>query len=113
MAKTMNKKTQAKLSSRISTEIGALTKKIHSDIEGLRLQSAEARKQMKAEVLASLREEQQLLKKQLADAVKWANKKFLALDERLAKEEATSKAGNAALKSGIDDEKKIAKDAIA
>merc|ERR1711871_968802 len=113
MASKMNKKTQAKLSSRISTEIGALTKKIHSDIEGLRLQSAEARKQMKAEVLASLREEQQPLKKQLADAVKWANKKFLALDERLAKEEATSKAGNAALKSEIDDEKKIAKDAIA
>jgi hypothetical protein len=113
MAKDMNKKTRAALSSRISTEIGSLTKKIHSDIEGLRLQSAEARKQMKAEVLASLREEEQLLKKQLGDAVKWANKKFLALDERLEKEEATSKAGNAALKSEIDSEKKIAQDAIA
>merc|ERR1711871_448587 len=112
MAKKMNKKTQDALNSRISTEIGTLSKKIHGDIETLNLQTAEARKAMKAEILYALRSEEKLLKKQLGDTVKWANKKFVALDEELAKEESKSAKGRAALKASIDAEKKHATNAI-
>jgi len=112
MAKKMNKKTQDSLNSRISTEIGTLSKKIHGDIETLNLQTAASRKAMKAEILYALRSEEKLLKQQLAETVKWANKKFVALDEDLAKEESTSGKGREALKSSIDAEKKHAINAI-
>merc|ERR1711871_391421 len=111
MAKKMNKKTRDALNSRISTEIGTLSKHIHSDIETLKLQSKEARAQMKEEVLTSLREEQSLLKEQLGKVISWSNKKFQALDETLEKEKSTSAKGRAALKASIDAEEKKAKDA--
>jgi hypothetical protein len=112
MAKKMNKKTQDALNHRITTEIGTLSKKIHSDIETLKLQSKEARSQMKEEVLTSLREEQSLLKEQLSKVIAWANKKFQVLDENLETEKTTSAAGRAALKADIAAEEKKAKDAI-
>merc|ERR1711988_1064964 len=112
MAKKMNKKTRDALNSRISTEIGTLSKHIHSDIETLKLQSKEARNQMREEVLTSLREEQSLLKEQLGKVISWSNKKFQALDETLEKEKSTSAKGRAALKASIDAEEKKAKDAI-
>merc|ERR1711998_756487 len=65
MAEGMNKKTRDAMNNRISTEIGELTKKIHSDVEGLQLQTKEARAEMRAQVLASLRDETTLLKSQL------------------------------------------------
>merc|ERR1711871_1631030 len=112
MAKDMNKKTRDALNQRISTEIGALTKETHSSIEKLNMQSKEARAQMKGEILYALRSESELLKKQLGDAVKWANKKFVALDEQLASEKETSEAARAHLKSTIDSEKALAIEAI-
>merc|ERR1711998_333709 len=51
-------------------------------------QSKEARAQMKGEILYALRSESELLKQQLGEAVKWANKKFVALDEQLDSEKA-------------------------
>merc|ERR1711998_406099 len=65
MAEGMNKKTRDAMNNRISTEIGELTKKIHADVEGLQLQTKEARAEMRAQVLASLRDETTLLKSQL------------------------------------------------
>jgi len=112
MAKDMNQKTRDAMNSRISTEIGDLTKTIHGDIEGLQLETAEARASMKKEILLSLREEAQLLKEQLANAVKWANGEFVKLEEGLATEVKTSKEGNAALKGDIDANKKAATQAI-
>jgi hypothetical protein len=112
MAKDMNKKTRDALNQRISTEIGSLSKNIHSDIEKLNMQSKEARAQMKGEILYALRSESELLKKQLGDAVKWANKKFVALDEQLASEKETSETARAALKGSIDSEKALAIEAI-
>merc|ERR1719482_1885413 len=112
MAKNMNKKTQDAMNARISTEIGTLSKKIHGDIETLNLQTKAARAEMKQEILYSLRSESQLLKKQLADTVKWANKKFQALDENLEKEESESAKGRAHLKETIDAEKATAVRAI-
>lgn len=112
LAKDMNKKTRDALSNRISTEIGVLTKKIHSDVEGLQLQTAEARKAMKAEILNSLRDEEKLMKKNLGDVVAWSMKKFVALDTRLAEEKSTSSAGRNALKESIAKEKKLANRAV-
>merc|ERR1711871_1699133 len=112
MAKDMNKKTRDALNQRISTEIGALTKETHSSIEKLNMQSKEARAQMKGEILYALRSESELLKQQLGEAVKWANKKFVALDEQLESEKTTSEAGRAALKASIDSEKALAIEAI-
>merc|ERR1712054_569776 len=100
------------LNQRISTEIGALTKETHSSIEKLNMQSKEARAQMKGEILYALRSESELLKQQLGEAVKWANKKFVALDEQLESEKTTSEAGRAALKASIDSEKALAIEAI-
>jgi hypothetical protein len=113
LAKDMNKKTRDALNARISTEIGTLTKQIHSDIEGLQLQSAEARKEMKKEVLAGLRDEEELMKKNIKNVVLWANKEFRGLDERLEKEKTTSAAGRKVLKESIDKEKEIANRALA
>merc|ERR1711966_275339 len=112
MAKDMNQKTRDAMNSRISTEIGDLTKTIHGDIEGLQLETAEARASMKKEILLSLREEAVLLKEQLADAVKWANGEFVKLEEGLATEVKTSNEGNAALKGDIDANKATAVRAI-
>merc|ERR1712127_22055 len=51
-------------------------------------------------------------KDQLATTVKWANKKFVALDDQLEKEKSSSAAGRAALKKSIDSEKEYAQRAI-
>merc|ERR1719379_895322 len=79
MAEGMNKKTRDAMNNRISTEISELTKKIHADVEGLQLQTKEARAEMRAQVLASLRDETTLLKSQLETAIKDANAKMVAL----------------------------------
>jgi len=112
-AKDMNQKTQDAMNNRITTEIGHLTEKIHSDIEGLELQSKEARKEMRAELLTNLREESQLVKENLNAVISWANKKFVSLDEELAATEKEGKEGRDALKASIDEEKEIAHQAIA
>merc|ERR1711871_1721330 len=54
MAGDMNKKTRDAMNQRITTEIGDLTKKIHADVEGLQLQTKEARAAMKGQVLHAL-----------------------------------------------------------
>merc|ERR1719271_722627 len=69
MAEGMNKKTRDALNSRIASEIGTLTKKIHSDVESLQLQTKEARAAMRAEVLASLRDETAIMKQDLKHAI--------------------------------------------
>jgi uncharacterized protein YejL (UPF0352 family) len=112
MAEGMNKKTRDAMNSRISTEIGELTKKIHSDVEGLQLQTKEARAEMRAQVLASLRDETTLLKSQLETAIKDANAKMVALHEQLDEEVATSGEARAALKDEIDAERALAIEAV-
>merc|ERR1711998_731154 len=112
MATNMNKKTRDAMNNRITTEIGELTKKIHSDVEGLQLQTAEARKEMRAQVLASLRDESALLKTQLEDAIKLANKKMVALHEQLDAEVEASGEARQELKDEIDAEKALAVEAV-
>merc|ERR1712054_427226 len=79
MAKKMNKKTRVALNARITTEISHLTKKIHHGIEDLQLSAKSARRAMKRQVRESLLSEAAVLKMQVKDTVKWANKRFVEL----------------------------------
>merc|ERR1712072_1214706 len=95
MAKKMNKKTRDALSARVSTEIGTLTKSIHSDIEDLQLATKSARAQMRRQILyavrsaAALASEVAANKKQAAralrDAVGAQARALLALKEETSK----------------------------
>merc|ERR1712072_1171964 len=95
MAKKMNKKTRDALSARVSTEIGTLTKSIHSDIEDLQLATKSARAQMRRQILyavrsaAALANEVAANKKQAAralrDAVGAQARALLALKEETSK----------------------------
>merc|ERR1712093_612124 len=111
MAKKMNKKTRDALSARVSTEIGTLTKSIHSDIEDLQLATKSARAQMRRQILYAVRSAAALAKRNLKKVVTWANKRFLGLNKRLA---ATNKnaAARAALASEVAANKKQAARAL-
>merc|ERR1711871_886581 len=99
MAEGMNKKTRDAM-------------KNHADVEGLQLQTKEARAEMRAQVLASLRDETTLLKSQLETAIKDANAKMVALHEQLDEEVASSGEARAELKAEIDAEKAMAIEAV-
>merc|ERR1711871_1159977 len=68
----LNKKTKAALNVKITAEISKLTKRANDQIEGLRLSSAEARKEMKKELLYAIRSMADQAKKNLDAAVKVA-----------------------------------------
>jgi len=111
-AKKMNKKTLDAMNLRISTEIGTLTKSIHADIEELQFATKKARAQMKAEIVAALREEEKILSDNLLATIKWAKKEVTALDGKLAAEEAKGSAARGALRGEIADDKHEAMTAI-
>merc|ERR1719182_1056823 len=63
--KNVNKKTQANLNLRITTEISKLSKSIHSQITELNLQTKEARAEMKKEILYAIKSKATLAKENL------------------------------------------------
>jgi hypothetical protein len=65
----LSKKTKASLNVKITAEISKLTKRANSQIEGLRLQSKEARKEMKKELLMAIRSMADEAKENLDSAV--------------------------------------------
>merc|ERR1712159_658124 len=75
----LNKKTKAALNMKITTEISALSKRANSQIEGLRLNSAEARQERRKGLLFAIRSMADEAKKNLAVATKMAEKKFQAV----------------------------------
>merc|ERR1711871_208867 len=90
----LNKKTKAALNVKITSEISKLTKRANDQIEGLRLNSAEARKEMKKELLYAIRSMAEQAKDNLDDAVKVATTKFAlvnAEEEKAAKESAADR----------------------
>jgi len=97
----MNKKTKAALNMKITTEISALAKRANDQIEGLRLSSAEARKEMRKELLYAIRSMADQAKKNLDDATKVAEKKFLAVNAAEAAAAKKSAAGRAAIAADI------------
>merc|ERR1711968_103924 len=112
MAGDMNKKTRDAMNQRITTEIGDLTKKIHADVEGLQLQTKEARAAMKGQVLHALRDATTIMKQDLENAVKWANKEISSLHENLDAEKAKGDEAREAFKVDIDAAKANAQTAL-
>merc|ERR1711968_51086 len=112
MAGDMNKKTRDAMNQRITTEIGDLTKKIHADVEGLQLQTKEARAAMKGQVLHALRDATTIMKQDLENAVKWANKEIASLHENLDAEKAKGDEAREAFKTEIDAAKANAQTAL-
>merc|ERR1719326_1295971 len=76
----LNTKTKAALNLKITTEIAGLTKRANSQIEGLRLNSAEARKEMRKQLLFAIRSMASEAKKNLAAATKSAEKNFMRVN---------------------------------
>merc|ERR1712205_218910 len=112
LAKKMNKKTRDALSARVSTEIGTLTKSIHSDIEDLNLATKGARAQMKRQILYAVRSAAALAKRNLKKVVTWSNKKFLGLHKKLSATNKKNAAARAALASEVAANKKQAARAL-
>merc|ERR1711939_361739 len=110
--KKMNKKTRDALSARVSTEIGTLTKSIHSDIEDLQLATKSARAQMRRQILYAVRSAAALAKRNLKKVVTWANKRFMGLNKRLAATNKKNAAARAALASEVAANKKQAARAL-
>merc|ERR1711998_401425 len=84
----MNKKTKAALNVKITSEISKLSKRANSQIEGLRLNSAEARKEMKKELLYAVRsmaDEAANAKQELGDAVATMQRSLLVLQTQTRK----------------------------
>merc|ERR1719460_966679 len=97
----MNKKTKAALNMKITTEISALSKRANSQIEGLRLNSAEARSEMRKELLYAVRSMADEAKKNLDAATKEAQAKFSAVNAAEAAAALKSAAGRAAIAASI------------
>jgi len=92
---TMNEKTKAALNLKITTEISKLSKDANSQIEGLRLQSKEARDSMKKELLYAVREMADEAKKNLDAATDKATQVFAhtnAKEKEAAEAAATDRA---------------------
>jgi hypothetical protein len=93
----LNKKTKAALNMKITTDISKLTKRANDQIEGLRLNSAEARKEMKKELLYAIRSMADEAKKNLDNAVAVAKTAFAWANAKEAAASAKSAADRAAI----------------
>merc|ERR1711871_1582247 len=88
--KDVNAKTRAAMNNRITTEIGTLSKSIHSRIDELNLQTKEARAQMKAEILFAIKSAAAIAKDNLKKTVEWAEGEFAKLNTNLQAEKKLS-----------------------
>merc|ERR1719231_177373 len=101
----INAKTRSQMNNRITTEISALSKNIHSQITELTLETKEARAQMKKEIIFAIKSAEQLAKKNLENAITWAEGEFTKLHTNLDAEEEKGDAARAAFKATIDENK--------
>jgi len=95
--KDMGAKTKASMNMRITSRISKLASHIHSGIEGLRLNSASARAEMRKEMLYAVRSAAAEAKKNLAATVRSSRAKFSSL----AKAEAAAAKKSAASRNKI------------
>jgi hypothetical protein len=110
--KNLNKKTEAALNLKITTDIAKLTKRANDQIEGLRLNSEEARKEMKKELLYAVRSMADEASKNIKDAVKVATAAFAWANAKEGAAEAKSAADRAAIAFEIKKQKGLASQQI-
>merc|ERR1711998_463306 len=101
----MNAATKKALNLKITTEISKLTKDANSQIEGLRLNSKEARDQMKKELLFAVRAMADEAKENLDAAVEMATNEFARVNQQEADAAAAAAADRAAIAEEIAVEK--------
>jgi hypothetical protein len=101
----MNEKTKAALNVKITAEISKLTKDANSQIEGLRLNSKEARDQMKKELLFAVRSMADVAKQNLDAAVEVATAKFEDVNAKEAEAASAAAADRAVIAEEIAVEK--------
>merc|ERR1712096_92803 len=104
--KSINKKTRAALNNRVSTEISALAKNIHSQIDELNLQTKSARAEMRKEVLYAIKSAAAIAKANLKKKVAWAEAQFASLHKGLSAEEKKGGAARAAMGAQVARNKK-------
>merc|ERR1712054_705133 len=98
----INAKTRSQMNNRITTEISALSKNIHSQITELTLETKEARAQMKKEIIFAIKSAEELAKKNLENAITWAEGEFTKLHTDLDAEKAKGDAAREEMKATID-----------
>merc|ERR1712054_114767 len=98
----INAKTRSQMNNRITTEISALSKNIHSQITELTLETKEARAQMKKEIIFAIKSAEELAKKNLENAITWAEGEFTKLHTDLDAEKAKGDAARESFKATID-----------
>merc|ERR1711968_47075 len=101
----VNAKTRSQMNNRITTEISALSKNIHSQITELTLETKEARAQMKKEIIFAIKSAEELAKKNLENAITWAEGEFTKLHTDLDAEKAKGDAARESFKASIDADK--------
>merc|ERR1712196_758167 len=109
----MNEATKSALNLKITGEISKLEKEANSQIEGLRLQSKEARAAMKAELLYAIRSMADEAKSNLDDAVEVAKGAFTKANDDLAAEADKAADARAAIATEVAIQKENAKKSLA
>jgi len=104
-ARNLNAKNRDALNMKISAEIGKLTKEIHASVEDLRLSTKSARAAMKREILGAVRDSAKEAKKNLAAAVKQANKRMFELNTSFERAQAEGVTARADIQASIKKEK--------
>merc|ERR1711970_611673 len=110
--KAVNAKTRASMNQKITTEITHLENHIHSEITTLTLETAEARAEMKKEIIFAIKSASEVAAQNLKDTVAWAEGRFSDLETQLAADMKRGKEGRAKMKATIDADKKNAADAL-
>merc|ERR1711998_724025 len=110
--KDMSAKTKSSMNMRITSQISKLASHIHSGIEGLRLNSASARAEMKREMLYAVRSAAAQAKKNLAAVVRMTKGKFSALEKAEAAAAKKSAGARAAIAAKLAASKKTATRAL-
>merc|ERR1711988_990085 len=109
----LNEKTKTALNMKITTEISKLAKDANSQIEGLRLQSKEARAMMKKELIEAVRAMETDAKNNLDAAVETAQEVFIKAHEKERQIEDAAAVDRAAIAAPIALQKKSASVKIA
>merc|ERR1711959_661579 len=104
--KSINKKTRAALNQRVTTEISALAKNIHSQISELNLQTKAARAEMRKEVPYAIKSAAAIAKADLKKKVAWAEAQFANLHKGLTAEAKKGAAARAAMSRRVATNKK-------
>jgi len=108
----MSEKSKSVLNLRITSEISRLTKRANEQILGLRMNSKEARDEMKKELLLAVRAMEEEAKRNLDAAKDAAIEKFGKVNNKLTKAEAKSAADRAAIAEEAKIQKENAKEEL-